>query len=170
MRLARHLWCLPVVAAAVLSATLAAPAGAADTHVVDDHRACLERVMLATLRQLHTAPTHWHIQRLDFPAAAATDPNAPYPVYISPTAPCAWIPSIVHHEWMHVQQMSYPLSYSGRDIEIEADCGSWLLGSTVTPYLAGTRRNGGVGCTVAILEVAEILIHHAGVTPVRSIW
>ncbi|MQA62289.1 MAG: hypothetical protein GEU86_12485 [Actinophytocola sp.] len=66
-------------------------------------------------------------------------------VVISPQAPCEMVADIARHEWMHLQQRRHhdsPKAYYGGQerVELIADCGSMLLGSTVTPYLDPERH------------------------------
>lgn len=165
------MWWLSVAVGA-LAAALTAPASAArTTNPTATRRACQQHTLNATLHTLHTSPARWHIQPINPANLAYTSPTAPHDVYIATDAPCHLVGDIVRHEWMHTQQYQHPeLTYPGRDVEIEADCGAWLLGSTVLPYVDQARRSGGVGCTLTVLEYAEVLIRDAGAAEVRSIW
>lgn len=90
-------------------------------------------------------------------------------VEISVGVPCWVLPSTINHEWMHQQQMLWfgngPM-HRRDDVEIMADCGSWLLGSDYTPYLDRARRTG-AGCSPTVFRYAEAMIAHAGVPLVR---
>jgi len=94
-------------------------------------------------------------------------------VTVSETVPCDsdLIVSIVNHEWMHTQQYrAYPerslrARVYGKAIETVADCGSMLLGSTVTPYLDERARDtcrAVAGCTPFELGAARRLLSAAG--------
>lgn len=94
-------------------------------------------------------------------------------VTISEIVPCDrdLILSVVNHEWMHTQQFRETpdrrqrLREYGRDIETIADCGSLLLGSTVTPYLdqrAQETCRAVVGCTAFEYGAARRLLAAAG--------
>lgn len=75
---------------------------------------------------------------------------------VDPDVWCGDLPSVMTHEWMHLQQVrvygSYQAAvvyYGGAEgMELAADCGARLLGATYTPYLDavpdcpdGLRRN-----------------------------
>jgi len=88
-------------------------------------------------------------------------------VVVSGKVTCEQMPTVVNHEWMHVQQArAFPgqvvLAYGGMDeVEIIADCGSMLLGSAYTPYLTQRRQQtGDHGCTADENWSARELINH----------
>jgi hypothetical protein len=84
--------------------------------------------------------------------------------YINPAVPCRNVADVVRHEWMHRQQhrMYGPdhgdLELGASRVELVADCGSKLLGSTNTPYLQQRLAEDGVDCTAADLADARELI------------
>ncbi|MFI6308508.1 hypothetical protein ACIBCH_42000 [Amycolatopsis thailandensis] len=84
----------------------------------------------------------------------------PRDITISDTAPCNAVVTIVNHEWVHTrQEQLYPgrsQQAYGDAFEIVADCGSMLLGSSITPYLERRKRAGGpAGCTPDELDSAR---------------
>ncbi|MPZ00051.1 MAG: hypothetical protein GEU97_19080 [Actinophytocola sp.] len=101
---------------------------------------------------------------------------APVPLYgqvtyseqiarIGPTTPCLLLDETIQHEWMHLQQArmydgEVHERYGGRDgAEVVADCGAWMLGSRVTPYIDPVWHQGYVGpCTPADVMEAWWLI------------
>jgi hypothetical protein len=83
---------------------------------------------------------------------------------ISPETPCDTVASVVYHEWVHLQQYrhygpDFGASVLGQDrVEIVADCGAWLLGSTYTPYRQELLDAHGVACSTRDLDDARALI------------
>lgn len=134
---------------------------------------CTVRHELArTAAQLHADPDTITVGRTPRIAWGITIPDSEYRahVIVSTKAPCWAVPSIVRHEWMHQQQFSYfGAAHMPADTEIEADCGSWMLGSSFTPYITRARHDGSAGCTEDIAIVARYLIERAGARPVRSL-
>lgn len=82
----------------------------------------------------------WRVASLD---EYAVDGNEPFGrvsyddmiASINPDVPCETLPSVLKHEWMHLQQ-GRTHGDGGPDSELVADCGSQLLGSDVTPYIS----------------------------------
>lgn len=89
---------------------------------------------------------------------------------VNPDVPCDSVASVVRHEWLHLQQVDmYGPGLGaltlGRDrVEIVADCGSLLLGSTNSPYVPELLDEPAVGCSEADFADARELIAHGGVT------
>ncbi len=88
-------------------------------------------------------------------------------VRVNRDMPCWTVSSIVNHEWMHLQQARV---YGGNDLvvarygspdmlEVVADCGSLLLGSTYVPYV---ERHGRDVCTPHVVAEATALIGYGG--------
>jgi hypothetical protein len=124
-------------------------------------------VMNHRLDELGRSGYAWTIEPLEgYRGLADIDAHR---VKISPKVGCDLMPSVVNHEWMHVQQghkwgSSERLYQAVGEFEVEmvADCGSMLLGSTVTPYITQHRREAGSGCSRYELDVARELIDKAG--------
>ncbi|GAB3154347.1 hypothetical protein GCM10027258_58060 [Amycolatopsis stemonae] len=125
----------------------------------------------ARLAQLGRFGVEWHVgpTRADAWGVSTTYAG----VTISELVPCDrdLILSVVNHEWMHTQQFRETpdrrqrLREYGRSIETIADCGSLLLGSTVTPYLddrAQVTCRAVVGCTAFEYGAARRLLAAAG--------
>ncbi|WP_158882174.1 hypothetical protein [Amycolatopsis anabasis] len=92
-------------------------------------------------------------------------------VRIASNVPCELIPSVVNHEWAHTQQgyrygteIRTRRAFGSDAMERVADCASWLLGSTYTPYLTRDRKLTGQWCTGYELASARDLIGRATAT------
>lgn len=126
------------------------------------------QILAATLAELHADPAAWSIGDADgaYGLTTSTRQHTGRTI-VSDRAPCSAVPSIVHHEWIHQLQLhrlgAAQMVADGFRTELVADCGSWLLGSTYTPYVAMARRTGGAGCTAPVLADARALIAGAGV-------
>jgi hypothetical protein len=158
--------CLPIVVTLLIVAGFlsvvqaeqpAAAEPACDPAAVMNHR----------LDEIGRSGYAWTIESLEgYRGLADVDAHR---VTISPTARCDLMPSVVNHEWMHVQQ-GHKYGSSERvfqavgefEVEMVADCGSMLLGSTVTPYITQHRRETGDGCSEYELAAARSLIDNAG--------
>jgi hypothetical protein len=125
-------------------------------------------VMNHRLDELDRSGYAWTIEALEgYRGLADIDARR---VTISPKVGCDLMPAVVNHEWMHVQQghkwgSSERLFQAVGEFEVEmvADCGSMLLGSTVTPYITSHRQEtGDRGCSEYELDVARELIDKAG--------
>jgi hypothetical protein len=117
-----------------------------------------DRELLTALAVLGEHPSDWTVTLdTDGPGAAWTNLEA-RTVTIRRDQPCRLIASMVNHEHMHLQQSRlYGVTevralYTADPLRMEflADCGSMLLGSTYTPYLAGHHHE----CTA--VELAEV--------------
>jgi hypothetical protein len=126
-------------------------------------------VMNHRLDELGRSGYAWTIEPLEWAGmgVALVDEHA---VKISPATTCVLMVSVVNHEWMHVQQ-GHEWGSSARlfqavgefEVEMVADCGSMLLGSTVTPYINKHRQETGErGCSEYELDAARELIGKAG--------
>lgn len=87
--------------------------------------------------------------------------------YVDRHVPCHLVASVVRHEWMHLQQArklgGTDATYGAYDwdagrLELVADCGALLLGSTYTPYVAQHEKATGVGCSASYAAAAQALI------------
>lgn len=107
-----------------------------------------------TLTELGENETDWRIVPLDRGRGgqALMDQGR---VEIDPAVDCADLPSIVIHEWVHLQQARVYGSQhaavthygSVELLEVAADCGALLLGATYTPYLPYPARCPSAGLT-----------------------
>lgn len=167
----RRLLTLTCIIAALLAATYGPNASAPEPARASaaappacDVRAEMERAV-ATLDH---DPGSWQVRDLSYLdiKASGTVDLATDTAYVSPEARCEVIPSIVNHEWMHLQQgrvhggwTETAAAYgSGDQAELIADCGSLLLGSQYTPYV--DDMTGERGCSIAELTAAQHLIDH----------
>jgi hypothetical protein len=114
-----------------------------------------------TLDELGEDPADWRLARSpDYWGKAFPDGT----VVVNPDVPCDSVSSVVRHEWMHLQQIRMygtdlgSMALGRNRVEIVADCGSMLLGSTNTPYVRDQLDAHGVGCTDADLADARELI------------
>lgn len=155
----------PLAGAAPAPATVpAVPAAHGCTRTL----AIADRVLT---HQLHSDPTGWstvgHARAYGMTIPVGRNGSR---VEVSTEAPCRMVPSIVRHEWMHQRQMRW-FGWSALsqrpDIEIMADCGSWMLGSRYTPYIDRARA-GGDACTTSEFAYARAMIDAAGVAIVRD--
>jgi hypothetical protein len=123
------------------------------------------------LTDLNEDLTQWRVDRLPNGIGGWVDPETSV-VTISTKTPCRLMHDVITHEWAHLLQGAY---YGGwneaydavggaAQLEREADCVSYLLGSRYTPYVA--LPNGSVTCTSqelfnanALLQGHEDLIH-----------
>jgi hypothetical protein len=114
-----------------------------------------------TLDELGEDPADWRLARSpDYWGKVFPDGT----VVVNPDVPCDSVSSVVRHEWMHLQQLDMygadlgSMALGRNRVEIVADCGSMLLGSTNTPYVRDQLDAHGVGCTDADLADARELI------------
>lgn len=76
---------------------------------------------------------------------------------VDPDVACHLVDDVVRHEWMHLQMIEQP-GDQPQD-ELVADCGSWLLGSSYTPYRDDMRRTLGVDpCQGQIMVTVAVLV------------
>lgn len=181
--------------ACLLGASLAVTALAFPQSLSDSAPAsgCSVRTaMQRTIAELGTDPSVWHVEQLHVGPVSIHVPGhrawtaTPIgyagggQVHISSAVPCWEVPSIVHHEWMHLQHQ--PQWADQLQAEVIADCGSKLLGSTFLPYLQRLRRDLHHGCTHADLIQAATIIDSSpdrgtmsgrcrpGHCPIRKAW
>lgn len=123
-----------------------------------------------TLDELGEDPRDWVLVRADDGAAGKAYTTGM--AAVDPEIGCEYVASVVYHEWMHLQQLRVYGDDFGRTelgtsrMEIVADCGAWLLGSTYTPYRQELLNEHGIGCTGVDLADARELIAHVGVTAI----
>lgn len=90
---------------------------------------------------------------------------------VNPNAKCAWVSSIVRHEYAHLQQFrmygSGTREHYGSNLERVADCASKLMGSRVTPYLDPDHPAYTGPCTVGDYQHAQRIIEYRGGGGVR---
>lgn len=108
-----------------------------------------------TIRDLGSDPARWSVvphDEVPHGYGAYVDYSRGS-VVVGDGLPCDTVADVVRHEWMHVQQVRMHGGADGirralgdRD-EIVADCGSWILGSSYTPYRDRARADRGVACT-----------------------
>jgi hypothetical protein len=141
-----------------------------DHQAVADTKCDPAAVMTHRLDELGRGGYDWSIAGapLESGNRAVTDLDE-HLVIVSPIVTCAEMPSVVNHEWMHVQQ-GWKYGSSGRvygaygafEVAMVADCGSMLLGSTLTPYVTRHRQETGVGCSDYEMAAARSLIEKSG--------
>ena len=122
-----------------------------------------------TLTRLGEDPKDWTVTNIKGGYAGWTDLDM-LRVHLDRDDPCTWLPSVVTHEWMHLQQgrmfggkqATYAAYGGAARLELVADCGSMLLGSEHTPYIDKTAG----GCSASDLAAARDLIEfRPGDTP-----
>jgi hypothetical protein len=160
--------CLPIVVAMLLAAGIL-------TVMEGDPTAAAARtcnpadVMNHRLAELGRGDYTWtFVPRADAGGGTAETLFAEHQVRIAADAPCGLILSVTNHEWMHVQQarkfgtnVAVFDAYGADGVEMVADCGSQLLGSTDTPYIGQRLKAAGHGCTPRELADAHDLIDAA---------
>jgi hypothetical protein len=161
--------CLPFIVALLIAVGLATVTAQADGRTTDAAKAPLdcntEAVMNHRLDELGRSGYVWVVAPLEDESHAGETDWYHDRVVISPDVDCDLMPTVVNHEWMHVQQAhAFPsgpdLAYHGRtEVELIADCGSQQLGSTYLPYLAQHRQaTGDRGCPTFEAGTAAALI------------
>jgi hypothetical protein len=157
--------CLPIITVLLLIATLLSagrPVAAVATTACDP-----ETVMDHRLDELGRGGYPWVIR----PDPIDDEHHAGFTMFgeplvvISSAVTCEQMPTVVNHEWLHVRQArAFPenteRAFGGpEEIELIADCGSQLLGSTYTPYLSLHRQaTGERGCPAEELASAQWLL------------
>lgn len=155
---------------ALLIGLVAASASAPAAGVAPGYCASWDAELARLVDELGERPKDWAVAELDHigasGAAGMTDMDA-RTVIIDPDLPCRYLETVVHHEWMHLQQarvyggtQQADAHYGTRDeLELIADCGALLLGARYSPAIDRSVRETGVGCTpVRMFESLRIIL------------